>query len=47
MAIVSDDDDDDDGGAGDDQNSRFMEQLQNIYCYRDTSGTFVPTELID
>ena len=31
MVLVNDDDFD-----GDDQNSRFMEQLQNIYCYRDT-----------
>jgi len=42
MVLVNDDDDD-----GDDQNRRFMEQLQNTYCYRDTSGTFVPTELTD
>ena len=44
MDLVNDDDDD---GDGDDQNSRFMELLQNVYCYRDTSGTFVPTKLID
>jgi hypothetical protein len=40
MVLVNDDDDDDE------RNSRFMGQMQNIYCYRDTSGTFVRTELI-
>jgi len=35
------------GGGDDDQNSRAVEQLQNIYCYRGRSGTFVPTDLTD